>query len=56
MVKRTKTFVPGAGLPAEKKAPAAAPAARGAGAAATNGMMENGQNRQDTEAIKVIIV
>ena len=56
MVKRTKTFVPGAGLPTEKKAPAAAAAApRPAGEPATNGINENGQNRRDTEAIKVII-
>ena len=56
MVKRTKTFVPGAGLPAEKKVPAAGAvggAARPAGATAPNGITENGQNRQDVEAIKV---
>lgn len=57
MVKRTKTFVPGAGLPAAEKKPvvAGAPArAPGAPAApATNGITEDGQNRQDIEAIKV---
>ena len=56
MVKRTKTFVPGTGLPAEKKVPAAGAvggAPRPAGATAPNGITENGQNRQDVEAIKV---
>ncbi len=61
-MKKPKTFVPGAGLPAEKKpsVAAAAPAGAGAGAVpsagATNGFLESGQSRQDVEAIKVRLV
>ena len=51
MAKRAKTFVPGAGIPADKKgAAAAAPA----GAQPTvNGTAPSGQMQQDIEAIKV---
>lgn len=54
MAKRAKTFVPGAGVPAEKKAAAAGGAAAPAGAQPTvNGTAPSGQMQQDIEAIKV---
>ena len=55
MVKKTKTFTPGAGLALEKKVVAGAVAGLPTPKAA-NGINDSGQQRQDVEAIKVVFI